>query len=269
MAPFSRLALIALACSAAFVNSAPVLAPPNVTGPPAAFANANEATTTPLHKRASAATITTHCTAPGTVAITFDDGPYEYTSKLLDILKAKNVKATFFVNGNNYAKIEDFATVVKRAYTDGHQVASHTWDHADLAKLSSSKVTSEMTMLDAALKKILGVRPVFMRPPYGSTSSTALKVLGNLGYKVITWDVDTEDWQHPTNVNASFVHYTNTLGKSGENKKPGHIFLEHDVNHDTALLLAPKAIDYALSKGFKVVTVGTCLGVAQKNWYRA
>ena len=72
----------------------------------------------------------------------------------------------------------------------------------------------------------------------------------------------------PTNVTASYDLYVKVLGGAGAIKKNGHIFLEHDVHQDTALLLAPKAIDLALSKGFKVVAVGTCLGVSQENWYR-
>ncbi|KAI8605907.1 hypothetical protein EDD21DRAFT_298861 [Dissophora ornata] len=253
--------------SVASVNAAPALVPISPSADLPAF-SANEASTPILHKRAGT-TIITHCSKPGTLAMTFDDGPFSYTNGLLDILKKKGVKATFFMNGNNYGNINDFAAVVKRAYNEGHQIASHTWDHADLATLSKGKITTEMTKLEAAFKKIIGVRPVYMRPPYGSTNALALSTLSGLGYKVVTWDEDTEDWQHPTDVLASYAVYVNVLGKAGEVKKNGHIFLEHDVNHDTALLLAPKAIDYALSKGFKVVTVGTCLGVSQKNWYRS
>ena len=91
--------------------------------------------------------IITACKTPGTVAITFDDGPFEYTGKLLDILKKEGVHTTFFMNGNNYGKILDskYQAIVKRADAEGHQVASHTWDHADLSKLSKEKILDEMT----------------------------------------------------------------------------------------------------------------------------
>lgn len=100
----------------------------------------------PVLQKRSGASVITRCTIPGTIAITFDDGPFLYTDGLLDILKSRAVKATFFFNGNNYGRIEDFAASVKRAYQDGHQVASHTWDHKDLASLSQSDALGEMTM---------------------------------------------------------------------------------------------------------------------------
>ncbi|KAF9350161.1 hypothetical protein BGX26_011623 [Mortierella sp. AD094] len=251
MAPISRLALVAMLFSAAFVNAAPVSTAPG--------------TTHELYKRG--VNIITSCTVPGTVAMTFDDGPYLYTSGLLDILKAKGVKVTFFMNGDNYSEITNYAAVVKRAYEDGHQIASHTWDHKDLTTLKKSDITKEMTKLESAFKSIIGVIPTYMRPPYGSVNNLVLSTVSGLGYKIVTWDEDTEDWQHPTDVNASLNLYKKVLTSSGL-KKAGHIFLEHDVNHDTALKLAPEAIDLALSKHYKVVPVATCLGVPQSQWYR-
>lgn len=135
MAPITRLAIVAMLFSAAFVNAAPALAP----------SSESAAGVTPeLHKRGTV-TIITRCKVPGTAAITFDDGPHIYTNALLDILKKKGVKATFFMNGNNYGNIANYATLVKRAHKDGHQLASHTYSHKDLATLSKSAVTKEMT----------------------------------------------------------------------------------------------------------------------------
>ncbi|KAG0003356.1 hypothetical protein BGZ80_001295 [Entomortierella chlamydospora] len=252
MAPISRLAFIAMLFSAAFVNAAP--------------ADTASSPTHELYKRG--VNIITSCTVKGTVAITFDDGPYLYTSDLLDILKKKGVKVTFFMNGDNYSKITSskYAAVVKRAYKEGHQIASHTWDHKDLTTLSKSGITKEMTKLETAFKSIIGVRPTYMRPPYGSVNSLVLSTLSKLGYKIVTWDEDTEDWKHPKNPAASYNLYKKVLTSSGV-KKAGHIFLEHDVNHDTALVLAPEAIDLALKKGYKVVPVGTCLGASKSSWY--
>ncbi|KAG0369618.1 polysaccharide deacetylase [Gamsiella multidivaricata] len=273
MAPITRLAVLAMLASAAFVNAVPVLAPVEPSGAvPAlaasdAFASAPETSSPVLEKRA-VATVITKCTKPGTIAITFDDGPSDFTNGLLDILKKKGVKTTFFLNGVNYGNITDRADVVKRAYKEGHQIASHTWSHQDLATLTTSQIKTEMKKLDDAVKKIIGVRPVFMRPPYGSVNDQVLSVLGSQGYKVVTWDKDTEDWKHPTDVAKSLKVYTKIFGTAGEVKKAGHIVLEHDTHELTALSLAPQAIDLAISKGFKVVPVGTCLGVSSSAWYR-
>ena len=83
-----------------------------------------------LSKRQSAVpfgTVITSCTVPGTVALTFDDGPYIYTEELLNLLASNGVKATFFLNGQNYANIYDYSSTVQRMVNEGHQVGSHTY----------------------------------------------------------------------------------------------------------------------------------------------
>ncbi|KAF9940041.1 hypothetical protein BGZ65_008488 [Modicella reniformis] len=276
MAPIARLTALALVFSAAFVNAAPALAPYDTSSPPPAltttenYASAVEpvAAGPILSKRATATVITT-CTKPGTIAITFDDGPSEFTDGLLDFLKKKNAKVTFFLNGNNYGNIENHKDVVKRAYKDGHQIASHTYSHADLATLSKKKIETEMKSLDTIIKKIIGVRPTYMRPPYGSFNKLALDTLGSMGYKVINWDRDTQDWQHPDKVLTSLKVYEKSFKEAKALTNAGHIFLQHDTNRLTALELGPKAIDMALKLGYKVVTVGSCLGNNDpKSWYR-
>ncbi|KAF9436876.1 hypothetical protein BGZ76_002718 [Entomortierella beljakovae] len=245
MAPLTRLALAAIAIAAAFVCAAP----------------------TNFQKRSPAAYIS-RCTIPGTIAITFDDGPFLYTDGLLDILKSRNVKATFFMNGRTYGRIEDFAASVKRAYDDGHQVASHTWSHKDLTSLSQADATLEMTNLEDAFRNIIGVRPTFMRPPFGSVNTQVLELLGSLNYTAVVWDTDTQDWAHPTDFDASYNVYDALFNNTNGINEPGHIVLQHEVNQVTALQVAPMAIDLALIKGYKVVTVGECLGVPKGSWYQ-
>lgn len=86
------------------------------------------------------------CTVPNSFAVTFDDGPGTYTNELLDYLARRQIKVTFFVNGMNYNDINDpaIAATVKRAHADGHQIASHTWSHADIS-LPSTNLKEEMT----------------------------------------------------------------------------------------------------------------------------
>ena len=96
-------------------------------------------------KAKSGVNVITSCDQPNTLAITFDDGPFHYTAELLDLLDKENVKATFFMNGKNIGDITKFEDVVKRAYDEGHHVASHTWDHRDLSQMSEGGVRSEMT----------------------------------------------------------------------------------------------------------------------------
>jgi peptidoglycan/xylan/chitin deacetylase (PgdA/CDA1 family) len=72
-------------------------------------------------------TIITSCTVPGTVALTFDDGPYIYTNDLLDKLRAVGFKASFFQNGQNWDNIYNYNATLKQMIIDGHQICSHTW----------------------------------------------------------------------------------------------------------------------------------------------
>ncbi|KAF9282276.1 hypothetical protein BGZ68_006087 [Mortierella alpina] len=273
MAPFTRLALVAMLASAAF--AIPVITPPNPNGPtPALYEETNTYPDVPaspspaLFKRAVESGVIMTCSRPGMVAITFDDGPFLYTNQLLDILKAKKVKATFFLNGDNNGHIKDYEAVVKRAYKEKHQIASHTWSHTDLTTLDEKGILDEMNKLDDAIKGMIGVRPIYMRPPFGSRNPFVKDVLTKNGYEIVIWDQDTNDWQHPDDVNKSLKVYKTVLGRKNEIKKNGHIFLQHDTHKATALQLAPQAIDYALSKGFKVVTLGECLGKGRSKWYR-
>ncbi|KAF8941183.1 hypothetical protein EDD21DRAFT_428185 [Dissophora ornata] len=207
------------------------------------------------------------CTTPNSFAVTFDDGPSLWTHELLDYLAIKKVKVTFFVNGNNYNLITDpqFASVVKRAYDEGHQIGSHTWSHKDISQ-PSTNLTSEMGQLDDALLKILSVRPVYMRPPYGNTSPAALSWLREHGYKVVNWNVDTNDWRHPLDFKADLEGYKHVL-KKPSTKGKSFISLQHDAEKGTAQVFSKLAIEYVLSKGFNIMPVGQCVGDTE-GWYR-
>lgn len=109
-----------------------------------------------------------NCVNNGDVALTFDDGPYWYTNSLLDLLEQQNVKATFFINGDNYGRgyinaVDDWRNVITRMYNSGHQVASHTWDHASLDSLDANGVRAEMIWNEIAIADIIGKFPTYMR----------------------------------------------------------------------------------------------------------
>ncbi|KAL1923621.1 uncharacterized protein VTP21DRAFT_8601 [Calcarisporiella thermophila] len=214
------------------------------------------------------AQVITKCTVPGTFAITFDDGPFQFTEGLVDYLNQNKLKATFFVNGKNYDRIETYAKVVKKMFDSGHQIGSHTWSHKDLATLKESSIRCQMKKLDCHLKKIIGVRPIYMRPPFGSVNKLCLRVLGEMGYKVVTWDVDSKDYE-VNNLEKEQANYQKDLN-GADPKTTGHISLQHDVYNITAGQLAPWAFDFVQKQGYKAVTVAECLNDSDpKNWYRA
>ncbi|RXW23907.1 hypothetical protein EST38_g1953 [Candolleomyces aberdarensis] len=138
------------------------------------------------------AQVVTRCTVPGTAALTFDDGPYQYMYDITATLKKSNATATFFFNGNNYGCIYDPDNVkrVKHAYDQGHQIASHTWSHADLTTLSWDKLSSEMQKLDQAIERITGAVPAFIRPPYGNHNDRVLQVAAGRKQTIVLWDLE-------------------------------------------------------------------------------
>jgi peptidoglycan/xylan/chitin deacetylase (PgdA/CDA1 family) len=117
--------------------------------------------------------IINHCTVPGVVALTFDDGPFRYTSKVLDHLDRYGARATFFVNGENWSRgIADESTpwpdILRRMDRSGHQIGSHTWSHADLSTVGPEARYYQIRRLERALRVVLGKSPTYLRPPYAS-----------------------------------------------------------------------------------------------------
>jgi len=213
------------------------------------------------------------CTVKGTFALTFDDGPFNYTKGLLDYLKANKLKATFFLNGENFGHIHDYGKIVKRMYKEGHQIAHHTWSHADITVLSDSKLRAEIKKLEVELRKIIGVVPTFFRPPYGNTNYKSLKLLNELKYRVIKWDVSNDDTVGLENglktLKQDQIAFDRTLTEAGISpKKNGHIGLAHDTQKITAQKFAPWAYKRIKKLGYKPTTVAECLGVKRADWYR-
>ncbi|KAF9445669.1 carbohydrate esterase family 4 protein [Macrolepiota fuliginosa MF-IS2] len=215
------------------------------------------------HKRQSPAVITT-CTTPNTVALTFDDGPYNFSAEIIQTLNAAGAKGTFFYNGNNYGCIYDEANVerIQNAFASGHQVASHTWSHPHLPQLSLDQVQFEMTSTHEALIKITGAAPAFMRPhltpdriAYGEYNDNVLSVAASLKETVVTWDFDSEDSLGAA-PDVQESRYGQLIGQ-----KPGTILsLEHEPLQTTAEQVLPFLISKLQAAGYQLVTVAECLG---------
>ncbi|KAG8950185.1 Carbohydrate esterase 4 protein, partial [Tulasnella sp. 408] len=208
-------------------------------------------------RQATGGTVYTSCSAPNTVAITFDDGPYIYNADIVNTLGQYNAKATFFVNGNNYQCIytEENQQRLQNAYGAGHQIASHTWAHLDWTTLSNEQLTSEMTRTDDALVKILGVKPAFVRPPYGSYNSNSQDVAAQNGQSIVIWDFDSGD-SVGASAKQSETDYQNII-----NQGPSSILtLNHETYETTAREVLPFALSALQAKGYQFVTVAECLG---------
>ncbi|KAL7269233.1 hypothetical protein RUND412_008116 [Rhizina undulata] len=217
------------------------------------------------------------CTVPGTVALTFDDGPYIYTLAMLDVLDSLGAKATFFITGNNLGKgaISDPAngwdTVIEETYRRGHQLASHTWTHPDLSTLTADGIKSEFYRLESAFVGMIGKFPTYMRPPYSScdNSSACPSTLSDLGYHITYFDLDTDDYDNTTPELIQNSKNIVTAAINGSNPTTdSFLSIAHDIHEQTATNLTQFELQTLYAAGYKAVTLGECLGDPEENWYR-
>ncbi|KAI1393874.1 carbohydrate-binding module family 18 [Hypoxylon trugodes] len=216
------------------------------------------------------------CVNEGDIAVTFDDGPYEYTNDLLDKFKKYEAKATFFITGNNLGKgpINDpaypWATVIQRMAAEGHQIASHTWSHENYSQLTTTQFKNQMYWNEIALNDILGYFPTYMRPPYSICPAACQTQLANLGYHAVYFDLDTEGYLHD---DASQIQTSKDIwDEAVDGSSPcedSYLEIEHDIHYQTVYNLTDYILDSLFSHGYRSVTVGQCLGDPPENWYRA
>jgi peptidoglycan/xylan/chitin deacetylase (PgdA/CDA1 family) len=187
------------------------------------------------------------------IALTFDDGPSAaLTPRLLDLLAAHRMKATFFVVGQNAA---DHPDILRRASREGHEIANHSWSHPNLGKMSDEAVRREVQKTDDAIFAAIGKRSTLLRPPYGSITARQKRWLyDDLGYRIIIWDVDPLDWKRP----GPSVVCSRILKET----RAGSIVLAHDI-HPPTLEAMPATLDQLARKGFKSVTVTELLAMAK------
>ncbi|NLS45508.1 MAG: polysaccharide deacetylase family protein [Firmicutes bacterium] len=126
------------------------------------------------------------------IALTFDDGPDDiYTPKILDILAEYNVRATFFLIGNS---AEKYQNVVKRIWEEGHEIGNHTYHHSNLSKMMPWQILLDLKKARQVFADITGEDVLVVRPPYGALNPPAVEAIGNEGYNVFLWTVDSLDW---------------------------------------------------------------------------
>lgn len=185
------------------------------------------------------------------IAITFDDGPHpQNTPRLLDILRARNVKATFYVIGRS---VDLYPQIVRRTVAEGHEIGNHTHTHRLLSKLSDGEVRNELTRCRDAVSRAAGVQMRTMRPPYGGLLQRQREMVhSEFGYPTILWSVDPLDWKRP---GPSVVTSRILSGTTA-----GGIVLAHDLHAQTVDAM-PATIDGLLRRGFKFVTVSQLLAM--------
>src|SRR5271165_4428369 len=190
-------------------------------------------TPTPAPPGAKPATYTQVRVDQPYIAMTFDDGPSSAnTPRLLEILKQRNIKATFFLIGQNAASNPE---IVRRILADGHEVGNHSWTHPQLSKLSDDRVTTEINKTQDAVKEASGFTPTLLRPPYGAITARQRE-----------WIESQFDCKRP---GASVI-----TQRILSQVRQGAIILSHDIHQQTVDAM-PATLDGLIAKGYKFVTV--------------
>lgn len=197
-----------------------------------------------------AATVTSVRTASPVVAMTFDDGPHPHlTPQLLDMLKARDLRATFYLIGNRCVTWPD---IVRRIADEGHEIGNHSWSHPDLSRRSDQSAMDEIDRTSDAIFRLTGRPPVTFRPPYGAFSRRQRMMLYQArNLPTILWSVDPQDWRRP---GASVVS-ARILGAS----RPGAIILGHDIQSGTVAAM-PAVLDGLSQRGLRFSTVSQMMG---------
>ena len=129
------------------------------------------------------------------IAITFDDGPGNYTSSLLDGLASRGVPATFFMCGvNGSYGVKNYNSLLTRMVSEGHQLANHSWEHPTFSKISGSQMQSQINQVGSYLTRAMGGNYNYLvRIPGGENNAT---IRANVAHPIITWSVDPVDWKY-------------------------------------------------------------------------
>ena len=179
------------------------------------------------------------------VALTFDDGPSEYTPGFLQVLREKGVHGTFFEVGQEMAGRE---ATMRQILAEGNELGDHTENHVEYPGYSQIAGAAQR------IEEYTGFKPCLFRPPGGAVNSSVIAAAGSLGMRTITWDVDPRDWSTP----GTGAIYSNIV----DNAQSGSIILMHDGGgpRGETLEALPQIIDTLRARGYRFETVSELLG---------
>lgn len=180
-------------------------------------------------------------------ALTFDDGPNAGTAKLLDVLKEKDVKATIFVVGSTAEANPD---TLKRMASEGHEVQIHPYSHRDLSMLSSAEIEKELVRAAVVIRRIIGKRAKFFRPPGGNENENLASPARKYGFSSVFWTVDC--------IKSEGTEAQAVVEQVASETMPGSIILMRSVE-DESIRLLPQVIDALRSRGYKLLTLSELL----------
>jgi peptidoglycan/xylan/chitin deacetylase (PgdA/CDA1 family) len=184
------------------------------------------------------------------IALTFDDGPSEFTLEVLALLKKYNVKATFFCIGKN---IETHPEILKQIIADGHLVGNHSYSHSKFFDFYNAKqIAAEIKKTDALLEKYTSKKINFFRPPYGVTTPSIRRALNITGHKVIGWNIRSLDGGTK---NKELI-----FNRIIKRVSPGGIVLLHDTASHSVLVLE-QFLQFLEQNNYEVISIEELLNL--------
>ena len=194
------------------------------------------------------------------IALTFDDVPDpRFTPQLLDVLRRYHVRATFFVVGSRAKK---YPELISRMVREGHVVGNHSYNHPEFRKLRMNEFKSQISRTENIIQNITGYKPKLIRPPYGEITEGQLRWAKSHGYKIINWNVDSQDWRSLPKGQVT----TNILSASGK----GSIILQHggggpSSHLEGSIQALPEVITSLKQRGYTFVTVPQLLQISKSK----
>jgi cellulose synthase/poly-beta-1,6-N-acetylglucosamine synthase-like glycosyltransferase/peptidoglycan/xylan/chitin deacetylase (PgdA/CDA1 family) len=198
------------------------------------------------------------------IALSFDDGPDpQWTPKILDVLKQKNVPGVFFVIGNMANQRPD---ILKREYAEGHEIGNHTFTHPKFDEISHTQIRWELNLTQRLIESTLGVKSILFRPPYGidhqpeyAEEVAQLPYPQELGYLIVGQRIDPDDWSLRDGKPIPAKEIVDSVLRQADR---GNIVLLHDGGGDRTQTIAalPQIIDALRAKGYQFVSVSDLIG---------
>lgn len=174
------------------------------------------------------------------IALTFDDGPSNYTSKIIDYLNEQESVATFFVLGN---KVAIYDKTMKKMIAYGNEIGNHSYNHKWLTKVKEEELLLQIDKTQSIIYEMTNYKPITFRPTYGSLNK---KMKENINLDIVLWNIDTMDWKYKS--------VDKIVTRATKNVKDGDIILMHDTYERTYKAIL-KIVPILKEKGFQLVTV--------------
>ena len=192
------------------------------------------------------------------VALTFDDGPIQYTNLILDILEIYGGRVTFCVLGY---RVEGHRDIIIRAHKMGNEIIGHSWSHPDFTLIDDEAMIHQITGTSDAIEAVIGYRPTIYRAPFGNADDRIESLSAELGYSLLHWSLDPQDWLH-RNPDLIYAYIMREVAS-------GDIIVLHDIRPTTAQAMQ-MVIPSLIERGFTLVTASEILiyrfGSLEPGW---